>query len=62
MGSHIHRMAFRSPISVEYSEPSDDDLKVFATPSFSPIYDNNPGFTTLSIKDSKIHAIKLHFF
>lgn len=55
-------MAYRSPISVEYSEPGDNDLKILATPSFSPVYDNNPGFTTLNIDNLKIGAIKLHFF
>ena len=51
LGSHIHRMGFKSPWSVNYQNSGDDDLKLMVTPSISPVYRNNPGYTVMQIKD-----------
>lgn len=51
LGSHIHRMALKSPWSVNFQNSGDDDLKLMVTPSVSPVYSNNPGFTVLHIEN-----------
>ena len=50
-GAHIHRAEFRDSVSSTHHNFS---LPFLVTPSVSPVYMNNPGYTTLSIKDNKI--------
>eukprot|EP00347_Sterkiella_histriomuscorum_P008268 403345729 len=49
LGAHIHWGDIRAPISHEFP-----DLKVvlLATPSISPIFNNNPGYSVLELSDS----------
>ena len=49
LGSHVHRMAFRCPLSHDYP---DLQIKVLATPSVTPVYSNNPGYTLLELEES----------
>lgn len=52
LGAHIHEADVRAPISKSFP-----DLKVvqFATPSVSPIFNNNPGYTIMEIRESSNH-------
>jgi hypothetical protein len=65
LASHIHRAKFSAPIS---NQVEDMKLKTFISPSISPVYDNNPGFSILDIefKDSEtgfhINEITFHFY
>ena len=65
LGSHIHRMTYIAPKS---SKHPDLDLKILVSPSITPVYFNDPGFTVVHLdkdKDSrklKIAEISLRFF
>lgn len=60
LGSHIHRASIKAPIS-QYM--NDLDLVLLLTPSISPIYNNNPGFTVMRIEDNfKILDIRSRVF
>jgi len=50
LGSHIHKIAVKAPVSEAYPETS---LLVMATPSITPVYGNNPGFTFLNLHKQK---------
>lgn len=58
LGAHIHWGDVRAPISSEFP-----DLKValLATPSLSPIFDNNPGYSLLDISDTNSHIVQLRW-
>ena len=65
LGSHIHRMTYISPLS--YSHP-DLDLKFLVSPSITPVYFNDPGFTVVHLNTDretgalKVQEISLNFF
>lgn len=42
-GAHIHRAGFRDASS---SSLPDLNIPIFISPSISPVYQNNPGYTT----------------
>jgi hypothetical protein len=49
LGAHIHRSDFRAPQSVNSPKLN---LTLFITPSVSPIYDNFPEYTILTLSDN----------
>ena len=70
LGSHIHKVALKAPVSHLVPRLK---LTVFASPSVSPIYLNNPGYSFIELEqrkaetdggssDIKLSAIKLRFF
>ena len=65
LGSHIHRMTYISPYSAKHP---DLDLKILVTPSITPVYYNDPGFTVIHFKKDdnsdllKLSEISLRFF
>ena len=60
LGSHIHRASIKAPVS-QYM--NDLELVMLLTPSISPIYKNNPGFTLMRIgDDNKIQDIRSRVF
>lgn len=59
LGSHIHRVAIKAPLSTNHTGLS---LKIFASPSISPVYDNNPGYTFLTLgSDLKVEDFHMKF-
>ena len=60
IGSHVHRVALKAPMS---SNHTDINLKIYASPSISPVYDNNPGYSFIELDDSdyKVNEITLKF-
>lgn len=58
-GSHIHRTEFRDPFSHGHASLS---IPFLISPSVSPVYLNNPGFTTMTIRDSHIQSLKVWSF
>ena len=59
-GAHVHRAEFKDPI---YEKYPDLNLPNIATLSISPIFMNNPGFTTLEIDSaSKMQNLVVHSF
>ena len=47
LGAHIHQADIRAPISNKYS---DLNIPLILTPSVSPYFDNNPGYTVLDLE------------
>jgi len=48
-GAHIHRFELRAVASKAY--PATAQVPFLVTPSFSPVYNNNPGYAMLRIDD-----------
>jgi hypothetical protein len=46
LASHIHRMTYISPTSAKHP---DLDIKILVTPSITPVYFNDPGFTVVHL-------------
>jgi len=46
-GGHIHQMEFRSAYSYDYTSLN---IPLIASPSVTPIYNNQPSFTTFTLK------------
>lgn len=46
-GAHIHRSEFRAPISKAHEKI---DVPYLITPSITPVYNNNPGYTVMEIQ------------
>ena len=59
LGAHIHEADIRAPYSQTYP-----DLKVvhYATPSISPIFGNNPGYSVMEIEGSNVIELHWRFF
>ena len=47
LGAHIHQADIRAPISNKYP---DLNIPLILTPSVSPYFDNNPGYTVLDLE------------
>ena len=58
-GSHIHRAEFRSSMSALWP---DLDVPFLVTPSVSPVYNNNPGFSFLEMTESEVTDLKIYSF
>jgi len=53
LASHIHRGKILAPVSTQVP---DLNLVMVVTPAFSPVYNNNPGFSIIDVvkvEDSK---------
>jgi hypothetical protein len=75
IGSHVHRVALKAPMSSNHTyinhtdsdgkitdQIKDFDLKIYASPSISPVYYNNPGYSFLHLDEElKVEEITLHF-
>ena len=63
LGSHIHKWALKAPMSKEYQYL---DIKLLVTPSITPYYTNNPGYTLLELEKSdnsvKMKEATLYFY
>ena len=42
--AHIHRLEYRRATSTKYPDLA---VPMIASPSISPVYDNNPAYTTM---------------
>jgi len=68
LGAHVHRMALKAPMrnrDTELADP-DKDLKIIATPSISPVYENNPAYTIAEFVtdggEIQISEVNMHNF
>lgn len=60
-GSHIHRTEFRNPMSSKYGQST---VPMLVSESVSPVYLNNPGYSTVKIsKDGKtFNGVNIHLY
>jgi hypothetical protein len=58
-GGHIHEAEFRSSRSKDFP---DLNVAFLITPSMTPLFYNNPGYTVLDIENGLVSNLKMRFF
>ena len=56
MGAHIHWGDIRAPISTEFPNL---DVVIYASPSVSPIFNNNPGYSVMDLNAASGEVVDL---
>ena len=59
LGGHIHSGEIRAPISTEVVDLK--NLTLMMTPSISPVFNNNPGYTILEYDDNDVSEFDVNW-
>ncbi len=59
LGAHIHQADILAPMSPAHTQYK---LPLFLTPSVSPVYMNNPGYSVMDIDSQGISNVEWRFF